>query len=226
MILYTPGRRRRRERPPSQIDLIPRQRPLLWLRFRRGSCCRYAICRSGRKHGFGYCRAEADSRPDWSTPGLNQRIAAALGDGKPLLNRLDRTRPVAALGAAECAHCSAGTVLSSLVSDGQPGQHTLSASVSCGGMKKPRISAGRRPRSPTALPPNSSAASEKSNPGAGVSVPAIDTRSRNHETASVWGYRHRDHDRNTGNGANDNTHRQYHELAGSRRRDERTDFIS
>jgi hypothetical protein len=33
-------------------------------------------------------------------------------------------------------------------------------------------------------------------------------------------------DRDTGNGANDNPHLQYHEHAGSRRRDEHTDIIS
>jgi hypothetical protein len=74
----------------SQVDLIPlsaqilwlaqrqsirRQRSLLWLRFRRGSCCRYAICRAGKKHGFGYCPLNADrparlEGPPYS-PGLN-----------------------------------------------------------------------------------------------------------------------------------------------------------
>ena len=74
----------------QQVDLIPlsaqilwlgqrqsirRQRPLLWLRFRRGSCCRYAICRAGKKHGFGYCRAEcrqpARLEGPPCSPGLN-----------------------------------------------------------------------------------------------------------------------------------------------------------
>jgi hypothetical protein len=55
---------------------------------------------------------------------------------------------------------------------------------------------------------------------------SIDTRSLKHEIASVWSYRHRCHDRDAGNGANDDPHFQYHEHAGSRRRDERTDFIS
>ena len=47
-----------------------------------------------------------------------------------------------------------------------------------------------------------------------------------HEIASVWSYRHRCHDRDTGNGANDDPHLQYHEHAGSRRRGEHTDIIS
>ena len=59
----------------GQRQSIRRQRPLFWLRFRRGSCCRYAICRAGKKHGFGYCRAECrqPARLDGPTgsPGLN-----------------------------------------------------------------------------------------------------------------------------------------------------------
>jgi hypothetical protein len=72
-----------------------------------------------------------------------------------------------------------------------------------------------------------STASEKSNPGGSASVPVdIRTLESKHEIASVWSYRHRCHDRDTGNGTDDDPHLRYHERAGSRHRGEYADIIS
>ena len=105
----------------SQVDLIPlsaqilwlaqrqsirRQRSLLWLRFRRGSCCRYAICRAGKKHGFGRCRAEcrqpARLEGPPRSPGLNSG-SRLIGGGKPLLEppRPDAAQDIANKKAAQ-----------------------------------------------------------------------------------------------------------------------------